>query len=395
MASAWVYQDDKQVKKYGGAAASWYVGWYEPDGRKKCKSCGPGLDGKRRADRLRRKLEAELMTGTYQMHVMKTWDEFHAEYDAKVLSRLAPRSRDEALTALAHFKRIVKPVRLFALCTAHVDNFIAARRREPGKKQGDLVSPATVNKDLRHLKAAFTKARKWGYVKDVPDFAMERTVKHLPTYVNGDHFAAIYAACERARMPQDLANANPADWWRALIVMGYMTGWRIGDLLALRRDDLDLKAGTAVTRGEDNKGGRDALVGLHPVVLDHLRKLAGFDTHVFPWNHNRRTLDEEFHRIQKVAGIHLACRGTHKHTEACHLYGFHDLRRAFATMNADKLTPDALQTLMRHKSYQTTQVYIDMTRQLDAAVAGLHVPGILRATAAEQPYGGTVEGQAR
>jgi hypothetical protein len=47
-------------------------------------------------------------------------------------------------------------------------------------------------------------------------------------------------------------------------------------------------------------------------------------------------------------------------------------------MNADKLTPDALQALMRHKSYQTTQFYINMTRQMDAAVAGLHVPEVLR-----------------
>jgi integrase len=107
---------------------------------------------------------------------------------------------------------------------------------------------------------------------------------------------------------------------------------------------------------------------------------------VFPWNHNRRTLDTEFHRIQLAAlvkkpdgtegRIHLPCDESHEHTEACHVYGFHDLRRAFATMNADKLTPDALQALMRHKSYQTTQVYINMARQMDAAVASLHVAEI-------------------
>ena len=52
--------------------------------------------------------------------------------------------------------------------------------------------------------------------------------------------------------------------------------------------------------------------------------------------------------------------------------------RMFATMNADRLTGDALQALMRHKSYQTTQRYINMTRQLDQAVQGLHVPEVLR-----------------
>jgi hypothetical protein len=34
-------------------------------------------------------------------------------------------------------------------------------------------------------------------------------------------------------------------------------------------------------------------------------------------------------------------------------------RQAFATMNAEKPTPDALQALMRHKKNQTTQVYIN------------------------------------
>ena len=47
-------------------------------------------------------------------------------------------------------------------------------------------------------------------------------------------------------------------------------------------------------------------------------------------------------------------------------------------MNADKLTADALQALMRQKRYQTTQVYINMARQRDATVASLHVPEILR-----------------
>ena len=83
-------------------------------------------------------------------------------------------------------------------------------------------------------------------------------------------------------------------------------------------------------------------------------------------------------RGEEVAGIRLPCPHQHEHIRFCHAYGFHDLRRAFATMNADKLTTDALQALMRHKSYQTTQQYINMARQMDAAVASLHVPDVLK-----------------
>jgi integrase len=72
------------------------------------------------------------------------------------------------------------------------------------------------------------------------------------------------------------------------------------------------------------------------------------------------------------------CRAKHEHTDACHAYGFHDLRRAFATENAPNMSGDALKKLVRHKSYLTTQVYVNLSRQLDTAVECLHVPEQLK-----------------
>jgi integrase len=377
MAKAWIYQDDKQVKKYGADKASWYVGWLDPEGRRRCKSCGPGSEGKRVADKVRKKTEAELLTGTYKSNSKKTWADFREEYREKILAGLAVRTGDQADTCLAHFQRLIKPVRVSTITTQTIDNFVAARRQEPGLKEGDLVSPATVNHDLRHIKAALRVAVEWGYLRQLPKFRMEKAPQKLPRYVTGEHFAAIYRACGKATLPVALPYST-ADWWRALVVMAYMTGWRIGDLLGLRREDLNLEEGWAITRADRNKGKRDDRVKLHPVVVAHLKKLGGFTPTVFPWNHNQRTLHGKFADIQEAAGIHLHCAGKHEHTRFCHLYGFHDFRRAFATMNADKLTPDALQALMRHKSYQTTQVYINMARQMDAAVESLHVPEVLR-----------------
>ncbi len=375
--TAWVFQKGEDLDKMGAEKASWYVGWYEPDGTRKKKSFGPGFRGKKEAERYKNKVENDLMAGTYQMTPLKQWADFRQEYERRIVPRLAARSREPVKTALDHFERIIKPVRVLVIATHHIDDFIAVRRTEPGKKKGDLVSPATVNKDLRHLKAALNVAVEWGYLARLPKFRMEREPKKLPRYVLPDHFTAVYGACEKATMPEGLPYP-PADWWRGLIVTGYMTGWRIGDMLGLARADLDLEAGVAITRLEDNKGKRDERVKLHPVVVEHLRRIPGFTPTVFPWNHDERTLWDEFGRVQVAAGIHLPCRGKHEHTPSCHVYGFHDLRRAFATMNADRLTPDALQALMRHKSYLTTQVYINMSRQLDDAVASLHVPEVLK-----------------
>jgi integrase len=199
----------------------------------------------------------------------------------------------------------------------------------------------------------------------------------LALFIIGEHFAAIYAACDHARWPR-LLHVTAADWWRAMMVFAYMTGWRISEILALRRSELDLDAGTAVTRLEDNKGGRDDRVKLHTVAIEHLQKIPGFSESVFPWPLSTRALLDEWHRIQAAADIHLSCHREHEHTSACHFYGFHDLRRAFATQNAPRLTADALQKLMRHKSYATTQRYINMASQLDEAVETLHVPDVLR-----------------
>src|SRR5262245_49604062 len=82
--------------------------------------------------------------------------------------------------------------------------------------------------------------------------------------------------------------------------------------------------------------------------------------------------------FRRPAAIKLPCEVEHDHNDACHRYGFHDLRRAFATQNAPVLSADALQKLMRHKSYLTTQRYINMAGQLNAAVDLLHVPDVLK-----------------
>ncbi len=47
-------------------------------------------------------------------------------------------------------------------------------------------------------------------------------------------------------------------------------------------------------------------------------------------------------------------------------------------MNAGVLSSDALQALMRHKSYATRQRYINMAPQMDKAIQALHIPEVVR-----------------
>jgi len=369
---AWLFQDTRQKQNLGDKCP-WSVGWIDPDGRRRSKRIGP----KSLAQKYARKLEGQLAAGGYQGESRKQWADFRDEYEATIAGRVAPNTRREILNALNHFERLIKPKRLTAVQTKAIDEYVERRRKERGKKRESTVSPATVNKELRHIKAVLHIANDWGYLPRMPKVRMVKEPVKLIRYVTPEHFAAIYRACDVAVRPQSQAYQS-AEWWRALITFAYMTGWRVSEPLALQWDDGPSDRAPPLTRNEDNKRNRDERVPLHPVVVDHLRTIIDFGPLVFYWPHHERTLWTDFAKIQESAGIALPCREKHEHTPACHVYGFHDLRRAFATVNAPKLSADALQALMRHKSYTTTQRYVNMAKQLDQAVETLHVPEVLR-----------------
>ena len=373
---AWKFQDSRQKKKLGEDKCPWSVGYYDPDGKKRSRKIG----SKSMAEKFRRKIEGQLASGTYQANAKKTWKAFRQEYDERVLSAMPVSSQEQVKAALRHFERIAKPGKIASIKASTIDGFIAKRRLERGKLPGSKLSPATVNKDLRHVKAALRYAHDWEYLPKVPRIRMLRVPSKIARYVTSEDFATLYdEAALLARRPTNPSqNYEPAEWWRAILTFAYMTGWRIDAILSLRREDLDLEAGTAISRHYDNKGKRDARTSLHPVVVEHLRPILGFSPMVFEWSHSERSLWQEFSRIQRGAGIHLDCAEKHEHTPYCHTYGFHDLRRAFATMNADKLSADVLQTMMQHVAYQTTQVYINIARQMRTTADKLHVPDALK-----------------
>jgi len=133
-----------------------------------------------------------------------------------------------------------------------------------------------------------------------------------------------------------------------------------------------------VTRSNNNKGARDDTDFLPEITLRHIGRIRSFDPLVFPWPHDIRTFNVEFHRIQKAAGIDLPCIIPRKHdcTPTCHLYGMHDLRRAYATENCDRLPLPVLQKKMRHRDIQTTMRYVEMASKMKKATEDVYVPTV-------------------
>ncbi len=370
---AWVFQDSRQKKKHG-TKAPWSVGWIDPDGKRRSKRIG----SKSRAEKYSRKMEGQLAAGTYENVCRVSWSSFVGEYDCRVLSSLKPASRVEVLTSLRHFNRIVNPVHVDGVRTAMIDDYIARRKVERGRKPGSVVSPYTIKKELSSIRAALNVALDWEYLAKVPKFRRVKVPDADPRPVTREHFQAIYSACDVATMPAGLPYA-PVHWWQAILMFAMTTGWRKNEILSLDRSELDLESGRIKTLASINKGSRDDVDFLPEATLDHLRQIKSFHSAVFPWPHGEKSFDAQYHRIQRAAGIHLDCIIQQRHEcTTCHVYVLHDLRRAYATENVDRLPIATLQKKMRHRNIRTTMRYVDMASKMKKATDEIYVPEVRR-----------------
>lgn len=359
MAKVWLFQDSRQRKDQGTKAA-WHVAWYE--GRKKrSKKVGT----KKAAREYQSRLESAMNSDEFSGAVRSTWQEVRSEYMTAVMATRREGTRVQARIALDHLERILAPTTLADITRQTLTEFAAARSKEKNRS-GNRLSRATINKDLRQIRAFLHEAVRRKYLFKCPEIPFLKESKRIPTYITPEVFGKLYAACEVATEPSEQGYSAP-DWWRAYLVFLYLTGWRAMEPLALGKDDIDWEDHRAFLRAEANKGDRDEVVPLHPMVIDHLSRVKSFGSELLPWPLSRRKLWGIFHQIQDAAGV--------KRRDGKH-YGFHDLRRGFATMNADRMSADALQTIMRHRDYGTTQRYINLARQLNPAVRDIFVPDL-------------------
>jgi site-specific recombinase XerD len=144
---------------------------------------------------------------------------------------------------------------------------------------------------------------------------------------------------------------------RALLMIMYSAGLRVGEVVRLRIEDLDTERKLIRVRG--GKGRKDRYTLLSDRALDAVRVYIadyGPTTWLFPGERpNRPITSRTAQRIVEIARVRAGIR---THTSA------HTLRHSFATHLLEAGTDlRYIQELLGHASAKTTQIYTHVSRR--------------------------------
>ena len=139
--------------------------------------------------------------------------------------------------------------------------------------------------------------------------------------------------------------AIDASYSRMILILLY-TGLRIGELLNLRRQDINRRSSYLIVRHAKTKAGEGRIIPLHHRITPLIEQVYNAaDNYLFPISYT--SFRKHFHEIMKQ----LNC----KHT-------IHDTRHTFASLLDAIAPPNTLRALLGHKQGDiTTRVYTHKT----------------------------------
>jgi integrase len=209
-------------------------------------------------------------------------------------------------------------------------------------KLRDGLSPKTINNHLTVLRKLLATAQEWGKLATLPRVRWLKVAEPEFRFLGFDE--------------ADRLAASAAPEWRAMVVVALRTGLRLGELLALRWIDVDLKGGRIIVRQSRTretttspKSGRKREVPLSDEAAEALRghrHLRG--DLVFC-----RETGEHFTKGETKWPLWGACKRA-----GLERMGWHVLRHTFASHLAMRgATLRAIQELLGHAKIEMTLRY--------------------------------------
>ena len=236
--------------------------------------------------------------------------------------------RSQDLYAIGQLRAYFGGKRLTTITPALVEQYRDWRRSTISRRKR-RVSPATVNRELACLKRMFNVAHKGlivlkgGVPKDKPleVVSLERERNERDRVLSAEEFARL---CEAAE-----------DWLKPMLVVGYHTGMRKGEIRSLRWDQLDLKTGTIRLRSSDTKADEGRVIPMSQTLTSTLKTATRYVR--CPWVFvNPARMDEWQASPDMVEPRYHKTSITHAFERACQKAGvknatFHNLRHTFVT----------------------------------------------------------------
>jgi len=203
--------------------------------------------------------------------------------------------------------------------------------------------PATVNRELAVLSKVFTLAVRESVAASNPCSAVERL------YVSNNRIRYLSTE-EEDRLLAVLADEREHLW--PMVLVDIYTGLRRGELLSLRKDELDFNFNVIQLRRTKSRRGH-VIVGrtipMESIVKDVLWPCAGS---------TKPSMSSS--TLRPTSLILTSKRGLPKHVKKAKLedFTFHDLRHTFGTRLAEQnVDVVRIKELMGHQSIETTMRY--------------------------------------
>ncbi|MCC7382229.1 MAG: site-specific integrase [Deltaproteobacteria bacterium] len=239
---------------------------------------------KKAADALLGKIKAELFAGTHfpeKRTVGLTIEDLQAKWLARAKHKKSVRDdeiRFRRIIAFFGAKRRVQEItsELVIAFRDHLLEQVISRRTKPAAKRRKKEAPrkmrdATVNRHLELLRSALRYAEELGYLTRRPKVRLLEARN-----------ARADRICSDAELEQ-LLSASTGDLRLAIILARY-SGMRLGEIVGLTWDRVNMKRGLVTLREKDTKTGEGRVVPLAQPAIDALkawpRKIG--EPHVFP-----------------------------------------------------------------------------------------------------------------
>ena len=236
-----------------------------------------------------------------------------------------------------------------------------------GAEAAGGVSPRTAARRLAAIRRFYRHLAREGVVTSNPAAALEapRLPRTLPHALSESDVEALLAAPDVSE-PRGLRD-------RAMLELLYATGLRVSELVGLRVDQLNLRAGLVRVTG---KGGRERIVPLGEEARHWLER---YLSEVRPGMLAGRRLDTLFPSPRRAAITRQAFWSLiRRYAAAAGLAADispHQLRHAFATHLLDHGADlRAVQMLLGHRDVTTTQIYTHVARERLRNLHAAHHP---------------------